>query len=127
MNKKDWFVTISIFCGAAIIAYLLNVIFSADGFIPSSFSKSEWFSFWTTYLTGIFALIIGYLAISFANKNSEKALNQQTFLLLKQENDQIKTEIREVIKAQYEIFNVLKHCSTFVTLNTIKAIDFTKI
>lgn len=117
MNKKDWLVTISIVCGAAIIAYLLNVILSADGFIPSSFAKSEWFSFWTTYLTGIFALIIGYLAISFANKNSEKALNRQTFLIVKQENDRIKTEIREVIKTQYEIFNVLKHCSIFVTFN----------
>ncbi|MBQ0160865.1 MAG: hypothetical protein KBT28_09645 [Bacteroidales bacterium] len=117
MNKKDWLVTISIVCGAAIIAYLLNVILSADGFIPSSFAKSEWFSFWTTYLTGIFALIIGYLAISFANKNSEKALSRQTFLIVKQENDRIKTEIREVIKTQYEIFNVLKHCSIFVTFN----------
>lgn len=117
MNKKDWFVTISIICGAAIIAYLLNVILSADGFIPSSFSKSEWLSFWATYLTGVFALVIGYLAISFANKNSEKALKQQTFLLVKQENERIKTEIREVVKTQYEIFNVLKHCSIFVTLN----------
>lgn len=44
-------------------------------------------------------------------------LKQQTFLLVKQENERIKTEIREVIKGQYEIFNVLKHCSIFVTLN----------
>ena len=75
-----------------IIALLINFLLSIDGFIASDFSRHEWFSFWTTYTTGVFALIVGYLAISYGNRNSERALQQQNILLLRQESDKIKAE-----------------------------------
>lgn len=111
MKKKDFIVVLIIVVVAAGIAALLNWVLSIKGFIPTIFSSSEWLLFWATYLTGIFALIVGYLAISFGNRNSEKALNQQTKLLAKQQNDQIKSEILNLVKQQYLSFNVLNHCS----------------
>lgn len=117
MTRRDWYIIITILFGSAIIAFSLNWLLSIDGFIPTDFTPSEWLLFWATYITGIFALIIGYLAISFANKNSEKALAQQTNLLIKQDNERIKGEILGMIKSQYQLFNVMKHCSTFLTLD----------
>lgn len=117
MGRKDWFVIILIVIGAIIIASLLNILLSIEGFIPTKFSQSEWFSFWSTYLTGIFALVIGYIAISFGNKNSELALKQQTELLRKQENNRIKAEILDIIEKQYQLFNILKHSSAIIAIN----------
>lgn len=111
MNKKDWYVIIGIIAVTALTAYVLNILLTIEGFIPTEFERSQWLSFWATYLTGVFALIIGYLAISFANKNSEKALQQQTKVLRQQENGRIKGEILCRIKKQYELFNVLEYCS----------------
>lgn len=111
MNKKDWYVIIGIIAVTALTAYVLNILLSIEGFIPTEFERSQWLSFWATYLTGLYALIIGYLAISFANKNSEKALQQQTKVLRQQENGRIKGEILCRIKKQYELFNVLEYCS----------------
>lgn len=111
MTKKDLYVIIGIIVVTSLTAYVLNILLSIEGFIPTEFERSQWLSFWATYLTGIFALIIGYLAISFANKNSEKALQQQTKVLRLQENGRIKGEILCRIKKQYELFNVLEYCS----------------
>ncbi|MCQ2220458.1 MAG: hypothetical protein MJZ12_03640, partial [Prevotella sp.] len=98
MEKKDYKVIALILVGTMIIALLINFLLSIDGFIASDFSRHEWFSFWTTYTTGVFALIVGYLAISYGNRNSERALQQQNILLLRQESDKIKEEILEEIK-----------------------------
>lgn len=111
MSKIDWNVMIGIIVVTVITALLLNLSLSIDGFIPTKFENHQWLSFWATYLTGIFALIIGYLAISFANKNSEKALQQQTEVLRQQENGRIKGEILCRIKKQFELFNVLEYSS----------------
>lgn len=115
--KNTVFVITGILFGAFFIAGLINWLLSFDGFIPSAFSNREWFIFWTTYSTGIFALIIGYLAISFGNKNNEKALRQQTALLIRQENDRFKAEITEEVKQQNLMFNIMEHCATFVTID----------
>lgn len=112
MDKKDWYVIVGIIVVTSITALLLNLLLSTNGFIPTIFENSQWLSFWATYLTGIFALIIGYLAISFANKNSEKALQQQTEVLRQQESGRIKGEILCRIKKQNELFNVLEYCSS---------------
>ncbi len=111
MTKKDLYIIIGIIVVTSLTAYVLNILLSIEGFIPTEFERSQWLSFWATYLTGIFALKIGYLAISFANKNSEKALQQQTKVLRLQENGRIKGEILCRIKKQYELFNVLEYCS----------------
>lgn len=117
MNKKDYLVIVGILLGTLSIAFLINWLLSIDGFIPSSFSKNEWFGFWTTYSTGVFALIVGYLAISFGNKNSERALQQQNRLLVRQYSDKIKEEIAGEIKAHNRLFNVFDHSVTFVAMD----------
>lgn len=117
MNTKDWIVIGSILLASMLIAVLLNVFLSIDGFIPSAFSKNEWFEFWTTYTTGVFALIIGYLVISFGNKNSEQLLQQHNSLILRQESDGIKGEIAEEIKCHNRLFNVFDHYLMFNQMN----------
>lgn len=111
MSKKDFYVIIGIIIVTSITAFVLNWLLSIKGFIPTKFDNSQWLSFWATYLTGIFALLIGYLAISFTNKNNEKALLQQTEVLRQQENGRIKGEILSRIKKQFELFNVLEYSS----------------
>lgn len=117
MEKKDYKVIALILVGTMIIALLINFLLSIDGFIASDFSRHEWFSFWTTYTTGVFALIVGYLAISYGNRNSERALQQQNILLLRQESDKIKEEILEEIKEHNLLFNIFDHSVTFVSVN----------
>lgn len=117
MNKKDYLVIVGILLGTLSIAFLINWLLSIDGFIPSAFSKNEWFGFWTTYSTGVFALIVGYLAISFGNKNSERTLQQQNMLLIRQYSDKIKEEIASEIKAHNRLFNIFYHSVTFVAMD----------
>lgn len=116
MNKKDLFVVGGILLGTILVALLINFLLSVDGFIPSPFSKKDWFNFWTTYSTGVFALIVGYLVITFGNKNNERVLQQQNSLLLRQENDKIKEEIAEEIKSHNRIFNIFDHCLSFESI-----------
>lgn len=117
MSKKDWYIIVAIVIVSFITALLLNCFLSIDGFIPTIFCPSQWLSFWATLLTGIFALIVGYLAISFSNKNSEKVLHQQTNLLRKQDNYRIKEDILIMVKKQYLVFNILNHCSALYCIN----------
>lgn len=117
MCKNDWKVVGGILVGAIFVAYLINVLLSIDGFIPSAFSSKDWFGFWTNYTTGVFAVIVGYLAISFSNRNSERALRQQNMLLLKQDSDKIKEEIVKEIRIHNSLFNILDHCVTFIAIN----------
>ena len=117
MNKKDCCVIFCILITSLALPVLLNWLLSIDGFIPSIFSKRDWFGFWTTYSTGVFALIIGYLAISFGNKNSEKAIMQQTQVFLRQESEKIKSEIANEIKSHNRLNNIFKHSSTFVAMD----------
>lgn len=117
MSFHDRKIVASIVIGAIVIALLLICGLSVDGYMPTKVTKSDWLSFWSTYLTGVSALVIGYLAISYANKNSEKALKQQTVLLIRQDNDKIKAQISDIVNRQYRQINVLNHCSTFVALD----------
>lgn len=117
MSNKDRTIIIGILIGALIIAAIINVLLSINGFIPSAFSNKEWFGFWTNYTTGVFALVIGYLAISFGNKNSERALQQQNMLLVKQESNKITEEIAQEIKRHNCLFNIFDHTVTFVSMD----------
>ena len=117
MSRRDITIILIIIFVAIIIVYLLNWLLSTEGFIPTEFTSSEWLAFWATYITGIFAVIVGYLAISFTNKNSEKAQQQQTEVLRQQEDNKIKTEILSRIKKQYDLFNLLEHCSAIYSID----------
>lgn len=117
MEKKDYIVVTLILVSTMIIALLINLLLSIDGFIAFDFSRHEWFGFWTTYTTGVFALIVGYLAISFGNRNSECSLQQQNILLLRQGSDKIKEEILDEIKEHNLLFNIFDHSVSLVSMN----------
>lgn len=90
---------------------MINKLLSIEnGFISSVFSKNEWFVFWTTYITGVFAVLVGFGAILASNKNSELAILQQTKLMQKQEVDRIVSEIINEVKSQISLFNVPDLC-----------------
>lgn len=109
MGKKEFIVSCIIVVGAIVVAYLINVILSSRAeCIFTIFSKSEWFSFYATYTTGVFALIIGYLALSNGNRNSNLALQQHHATIIRQESNRIFSEITEEIKLQNLLFNVIE-------------------
>ncbi len=94
-----------------IIPIMINKLLSIEnGFIASVFSKNEWFVFWATYITGVFAVLVGFGAILASNKNSELAILQQTKLMQKQEVDRIVSEIMNEVKSQISLFNVPDLC-----------------
>lgn len=116
ISKQKNMRQILVFFAIAIVAIagiplILNWVLSSNcGFISTGFQSADWLSFWATYLTGLFAIIVGYCAITSSNKNSEAAILQQTNLMKKQETDRITAEIMDEIKKQIMLFNVPDLC-----------------
>lgn len=54
--------------------------------IKTNLSNDSWLNFWRSHSSGIFAVVVGYLAIIYSNRNSEKAIMQQDKLLIHQQN-----------------------------------------
>ena len=79
--KKDIIIVTTIFVVGILIAYGLNIALTYGNLIETSISKETWLNFWGSYCGGLFAIIIGFLAIVHSNRNSEKAINQQYMLL----------------------------------------------
>ena len=50
--------------------------------IKTNLSNDSWLNFWGSYSSGIFAVVVGYLAIIYSNRNNEKAILQQEKLLI---------------------------------------------
>lgn len=120
MSRKEKLTIAYIIIGALILALIINVLLTSDWeIIPSAFSKSEWFAFWTSYTTGVFAIIIGYLTIIYANRNSQRAIEQQTAILIRQKSDEVYKEIKEEINKQINLFNVVRFTSTTLEANGI--------
>lgn len=118
MNKKERLTIVYIIIGALLLAFIINIPLSSDWkIIPSAFSRSEWFAFWTSYTTGVFAIIIGYLTIVFANRNSQRAIEQQTAILIRQKSDEVYKEIKEEINKHINLFNVVRFASTTLEAN----------
>ena len=51
--------------------------------IKTNLSNDSWLNFWGSYSSGIFAVVVGYLAIIYSNRNNEKAILQQEKLLIR--------------------------------------------
>ena len=111
MLKKDWIVIIAIIIIGAVIAYAINISLSYGNLIETKLPLNDWLNFWSGYCGGLFAAIVGYLAVVYSNRNSEKAINQQYKLL--QEQDKRK-ELEEYV-------NCLKN-----NLNAISLIEINK-
>lgn len=104
--KTDLIVVLLIVVVGITIAYLINLALTYGNFIPTVVSNDSWLSFLGGYCGGIFALIIGYLAIRHSNRNSEKAIYQQNVLLKKQHEEKNLDRYNECLKNNLELLNV---------------------
>ncbi|MCQ2202183.1 MAG: hypothetical protein MJZ27_08855 [Bacteroidales bacterium] len=117
MARKYWII-IAIIITLLLITLVINMLFLADWqLIPTSFSNSEWFSFWSSYITGVFAVIACYYTIQSANKNSKDAIMQQNAILIRQRSDEIYKEITEEVKLQVRLFNFVDFTSILLNVD----------
>ena len=105
--KKDIIIVTTIFVVGILIAYGLNIALTYGNLIETSISKESWLNFWGSYCGGLFAIIIGYLAIVHSNRNSEKAINQQYMLLQQQHKEKRLDEYNKCLRNNLELMNAV--------------------
>ena len=105
--KKDFKSIIIIIIVGILIAFILNLALTYGNLIKTSISKDTWLNFWGSYCGGLFAIIIGYLAIVHSNRNSEKAINQQYNLLQQQHKEKRLDEYNKCLRNNLELMNAV--------------------
>ena len=105
--KKDFKSVIIIIIVGFLIAFILNLALTHGNLIETSISKDTWLNFWGSYCGGLFAIIIGYLAIVHGNRNSEKAINQQYNLLQQQHKEKRLDEYNKCLRNNLELLNAV--------------------
>ena len=105
--KKDIIIVTTIFVVGILIAYGLNIALTYGNLIETSISKETWLNFWGSYCAGLFAIIIGFLAIVHSNRNSEKAINQQYMLLQQQHKEKRLDEYNKCLRNNLELMNAV--------------------
>lgn len=105
--KKDIIIVTIIFVVGILIAYGLNIALIYGNLIETSISKETWLNFWGSYCGGLFAIIIGFLAIVHSNRNSEKAINQQYMLLQQQHKEKRLDEYNKCLRNNLELMNAV--------------------
>lgn len=105
--KKDIIIVTTIFVVGILIAYGLNIALTYGNLIETSISKETWLNFWGSYCGGLFAIIIGFLAIVHSNRNSEKAINQQHMLLQQQHKEKRLDEYNKCLRNNLELMNAV--------------------
>lgn len=105
--KKDIITVTTIFIVGILFAYGLNIALTYGNLIETSISKETWLNFWGSYCGGLFAIIIGYLAIVHSNRNSEKAINQQYMLLQQQHKEKRLDEYNKCLRNNLELMNAV--------------------
>ena len=105
--KKDIIIVTTIFVVGILIAYGLNIALIYGNLIETSISKETWLNFWGSYCGGLFAIIIGFLAIIHSNRNSEKAINQQYMLLQQQHKEKRLDEYNKCLRNNLELMNAV--------------------
>lgn len=105
--KKDIIIVTTIFVVGILIPYGLNIALTYGNLIETSISKETWLNFWGSYCGGLFAIIIGFLAIVHSNRNSEKAINQQYMLLQQQHKEKRLDEYNKCLRNNLELMNAV--------------------
>ena len=105
--KKDIIIVTTIFVVGILIAYGLNIALTYGNLIETSISKETWLNFCVSYCGGLFAIIIGFLAIVHSNRNSEKAINQQYMLLQQQHKEKRLDEYNKCLRNNLELMNAV--------------------
>lgn len=107
MKKRDWVIIGCIIVGGIVIACLINWSLTYGSWIKTNLSIDSWLSFWGSYCGGIFATIVGYLAIIYSNRNSEKAIHQQEKQLIHQRIVKKLDEYNDCLKNNLELLNIV--------------------
>ena len=78
LMKKDLYVVLGIIISGIAIAFIINTMLTYGNVIKTNLSNYSWLNFLGSYSSGIFAVVVGYLAIIYSNRNSEKAIMHAT-------------------------------------------------
>lgn len=115
---KNLFIVLAFILVFFTLPLILNFSLSQGNLITTNISNESWLGFWGTYLGGIFAIIIGFLAIRHSNRNSEKAINQQYILLKQQHKEKRLDEYNRCLINNLELLNA------FDSIGATIAIDY---
>ena len=63
MKKKDLYAVWGIIVSGITIAFIINMLLTYGNIIKTNLSNDSWLNFWGSYSSGIFAVVVGYLAI----------------------------------------------------------------
>ena len=105
--KKDLYVVLGIIISGIAIAFIINTMLIYGNVIKTNLSNDSWLNFWGSYSSGIFAVVVGYLAIIYSNINSEKAIMQQDKLLIHQQNIKKLDEYNNCLKNNLALLNIV--------------------
>ncbi len=108
MSKKNWIVILGIIVVGIVVAYIINCSLSNGNLIETKLPLNDWLNFWGGYCGGVFTAIVGYLAIIYSNKNSEKAIIQQYKLLQEQDKRKELDEYVNCLKNNLSAINLME-------------------
>lgn len=117
MKKKDIIITTIIVIQSILIAFIINISLSNGSIIQTRLPLNDWLNFWGGYCGGVFALIVGYFAITYSNRNNEKAINQQYNLLLEQDKRKELDEYTNCLKNNLNVINLMEISSLVGTID----------
>lgn len=107
MKKKDLYAVWGIIVSGITIAFIINMLLTYGNIIKTNLSNDSWLNFWGSYSSGIFAVVVGYLAIIYSNRNNEKAIQQQEKLLIRQQNIKKLDEYNNCLKNNLALLNIV--------------------
>ena len=107
MKKKDLYAVWGIIVSGIAIAFIINMLLTYGNIIKTNLSNDSWLNFWGSYSSGIFAVVVGYLAIIYSNRNNEKAILQQEKLLIRQQNIKKLDEYNNCLKNNLALLNIV--------------------
>ena len=108
MTRKDFTVVFFIVAIGVLFAYVINQSLSYGNLIKTTLPNDSWLDFWGGYSGGLFAAIVGYLAIVYSNRNSEKAIKQQYKLLQEQDKRRNLDEYVNCLKKNLDVINLVE-------------------
>ncbi len=106
MERKDLKVIGGVVISAIVVAFVINCLLTYGNIIVTSLTNDSWLNFGGSYISGVFAVIVGYLAIVYSNRNSEKAIKQQERVLIHQQNIKKVDEYNACLRKNLELFNI---------------------
>lgn len=107
MKHKDLYIVLGIVFSGIAIAFIINMLLTYGNVIKTNLSNDSWLNFWGSYSSGILAVVVGYLAIIYSNRNNEKAIQQQEKLLIHQQNIKKLDEYNECLKKNLDLLNIV--------------------